>query len=68
MIVISLMRSHNYLTLINIVAYLKRWINSRGEENLSGLSLSNFSRAESASGPNKTIGRTNPGCLRLTLS
>lgn len=41
---------------------------SRGAENLSGKSFSNFSLAISATGPNNTTGRMNPGCFKMTLS
>lgn len=43
-------------------------VHSRGEVNLSGKSLSIFSRAISDTGPNSTTGRTKPGCLRTTRS
>ncbi|MPC29644.1 hypothetical protein E2C01_022888 [Portunus trituberculatus] len=41
--------------------------NLRGEENLSGFSLSSFSRARSESGPKRTIGRTKPIFITLTM-
>lgn len=46
----------------------KLMVYSRGEVNLSGKSLSIFSRAISDTGPNSTTGRTKPGCLRTTRS
>lgn len=42
--------------------------NLRGDMNLSGKSLSNFSRETSAIGPNNMTGLVKPGCFRTTLS
>ena len=39
-----------------------------GEANFPGKSLTNRSRKRSETGPKITMGRGNPGCLRLTRS
>ena len=49
-----------------IIFFTQRY--SRGEANLSGASFNSVSLATSDMGPNRTMGRMKPGCLRLTLS